>query len=89
MCLQAGVAAMYARGGTDVAAACEAGAWPLALAPGQNQFTIMVTAPEAAAQARLSLTPCGRSRFQGPVTGISRSRCCRRQFCFRLCSCCA
>ncbi len=55
MCLQAGVAAMYARGGTEVAAACEAGAWPLALAPGQNQFTIMVTAPEAAAQARLPL----------------------------------
>ncbi|KAK9837118.1 hypothetical protein WJX81_003998 [Elliptochloris bilobata] len=48
---QAGVAAMYAHGGrAELAAACEEGAWPLALAPGQNQFTIMVTAPEAAAQ---------------------------------------
>ena len=43
---------MYARGGgAQAAAACEEGAWPLALAPGQNQFTVMVTAPEAAAQA--------------------------------------
>ena len=48
---------MYARGGgVQVAAACEEGGWPLALAPGQNQFTIMVTAPEAAAQARLPST---------------------------------
>ncbi len=58
MCLlwQAGVAAMYAHGGgVQAADACEEGAWPLALAPGQNQFTIMVTAPEAAAQARCQI----------------------------------
>ena len=48
---QAGVAAMHARGGgAALADACAEGAWPLALAPGQNQFTIMVTAPDAAAQ---------------------------------------
>lgn len=53
-----GVAAMPAKGSAVAAAdsACRSRYWPLSLEPGQNQFTVMVTAPAAMAPLVLPIT---------------------------------
>ena len=69
-----GVAAMPAKGSAVTAAdsACRSRYWPLSLEPGQNQFTVMVTAPAPMAPLVMLIKiakPCPVSLCGGELEG--------------------
>ncbi|CAL8464733.1 g4268 [Coccomyxa elongata] len=73
-----GVAAMPAKGSAVTAAynACRSRYWPLSLEPGQNQFTVVVTAPAAMAPlaSRMNSSSMALIQLQGkPVNASSPS----------------